>query len=58
MGNLILSPRAHQLLGFLHHKLGDEQAATMEMIIGNACIEGILATGGGSIDCRQPQLEA
>lgn len=48
MGNLILSPRAHQLLGFLHHKLGDEQAAQMEMMIGQACIEGILATGDGT----------
>lgn len=48
MGNLILSPRAHQFLGFLHHKLGNEQAAQMEMMIGHACIEGILATGDGS----------
>ncbi len=48
MGNLILSPRAHQLLGFLHHKLGDEQAAQMEMMIGQACLEGILASGDGS----------
>lgn len=50
MGNLMLSPRAHQLLGFLHHKLGDEQAAQMEMMIGQACVEGILATGDGSAD--------
>jgi hypothetical protein len=48
MGNLILSPSAHNLLGFLHHKLGDEQAAQMEMMIGQACIEGILASGDGS----------
>ena len=48
MGNLMLSPRAHQLLGFLHHKLGDKQAAQMEMMIGQACLKGILATGDGS----------
>ena len=50
MTNLMLSPRAHQLLGFLHHKLGDEQAAQMEMMIGRACVEGILATGDGSVN--------
>ena len=48
MGNLMLSPRAHQLLGFLHHKLGDEKAAQMEGMIGRACIEGLLATGDGT----------
>jgi len=48
MGNLILSPRAHQLLGFLYHKLGDDNLAQMEMMISQACIEGILATGDGS----------
>jgi hypothetical protein len=48
MGNLMLSPRAHQLLGFLHHKLGDEQRANMEMMIGIVCVEGILTTGDGS----------
>ncbi|MEZ6057487.1 MAG: DUF4919 domain-containing protein [Planctomycetaceae bacterium] len=50
MPNLMLSPRAHQLLGFLHHKLGNEQAAQMEMMIGHACTEGILASGDGSKD--------
>ncbi len=48
MHNLVLSPGAHQLLGFLHHKLGDEQAAQMELMIGHACIQGILSTGDGS----------
>lgn len=46
--NLILSPRAHQLLALLLYKLGDTQASQMEMMIGSACIEGILATGDGS----------
>ena len=50
MGNLILSPRAHMLLGFLHHKCGDEQGAEAEMMIGHACIAGILSTGDGSAD--------
>lgn len=48
MRNLMLSPRAHQMLAFLHRKLGDEHAAQMEMLIGQACIEGILASGDGS----------
>ena len=48
MRNLILSPRAHQLLGLLNHKLGDEKSAQMEMMIGYACLEGIFATGDGS----------
>jgi hypothetical protein len=48
MGNLILSPRAHQFLSFLFHKLGDEQSARVEMLIGHACIEGMLASGNGS----------
>lgn len=48
MVNLILSPRAHQLLGFLCYKLGDERAAQMESMIGQACLQGILATGDGS----------
>lgn len=50
MRNLMLSPRAHRLLGFLHHKLGDEQAAQAEMLIGRACLLGILATGDGTRD--------
>lgn len=48
--NLMLSPRAHQFLGFLHHKMGDEQGAQAEMMIAFACLEGILATGDGSED--------
>jgi len=50
MGNLMLSPRAHHLLGFLHHKLENERAAEMELMIGDACLQGILATGDGSKD--------
>jgi UDP-N-acetylglucosamine transferase subunit ALG13 len=48
MSNLVLSPRAHQLIGFLYHKLGDDESAQMEMMISHACIEGILASGDGS----------
>lgn len=48
MSNLLLSPRAHQLLGFIHYKLGNEKAAQIEMMIGFTCIDGILATGDGS----------
>jgi hypothetical protein len=48
MGNLMLSPRAHYLLGFLHSKLGNDQAAQMECAIAQACIEGILSTGDGT----------
>ncbi len=48
MPNLVLSPRAHQLLGFLCHKLGDENSAQLEMAIAHACIEGILSTGDGT----------
>jgi len=44
----MLSPRAHQMPGFLNHKLGDEKAAQMEGMIGRACIEGLLATGDGT----------
>lgn len=48
MGNLLLSPRAHQMLGFLQHKLGNDQAAEMELMIEQACLAGIQATGDGS----------
>lgn len=50
MANLLLSARAHQLLGFLHSKTSDVQAAQAELMIANACVEGILATGNGSVD--------
>ena len=50
MGNLLLSPNAHQMLGFLHHKLGNEEAAEMELTIAHACILGILDTGDGTKD--------
>lgn len=50
MGNLILSPRAHRMVGFLHHKLGDDQAAQFESMIAQCCLIGIQATGDGSVD--------
>ncbi|MEL6108499.1 MAG: DUF4919 domain-containing protein [Planctomycetota bacterium] len=56
MGNLILSPRAHDFLGFLYHQLGDEQKAEMELRVSFACILGILATGDGSSE--KPYLVA
>jgi len=46
--NLLLSPTAHQIAGFLHHKLGNEDGANMEMMISRACLEGILASGDGT----------
>ena len=46
--NLILSPRAHHFLSFLHYELGDVNAAELEMTIGQACIKGILSSGDGS----------
>lgn len=48
MKNLMLSPRAHQFLGFLHHKLGDDEAAQMELVVGKTCLDGLLSTGNGS----------
>ncbi|MFN3150415.1 DUF4919 domain-containing protein [Bremerella sp.] len=48
--NLLLSPTAHQIAGFLHHKLGNEDGANMEMMISRACLEGILASGDGTKD--------
>lgn len=50
MGHLILSSRAHRVLSFLHHKLGDDQAAQFESMIAHCCLIGILATGDGSVD--------
>ncbi len=50
MPNLLLSPRAHHLLSILFSKLGDEKSAQFEFFFGDACLEGILATGDGSAD--------
>lgn len=56
MNNLILSPRAYDFLGFLHHKLGDEEQAERSLRTSFACIFGILSTGDGSE--QQPYLVA
>lgn len=48
MPNLWLSPEAHMLLGFIGHKLGEEQQSDMEMFVANACLVGITSTGDGS----------
>lgn len=48
MPNLMLSPCAHNMIGYVHHKLGNSEAAQMEVIIGEACLQGILSTGDGS----------
>lgn len=48
MPNLLLSPRAHHLLGFLFAKSENHQAAEMEMYIAHACLKGIESTGDGS----------
>ncbi|MCP4110554.1 MAG: DUF4919 domain-containing protein [Desulfobacteraceae bacterium] len=50
MGNLMLSPSAHQLLSFLFHKLGDTESSEFEWMAGQACIAGILSTGDGSVN--------
>src|SRR5262245_31281261 len=48
MPNLLLSPRAHLLLGLVSDRTGDEKGAQMERFIATACAEGILSTGDGS----------
>ncbi|MBN2807896.1 MAG: DUF4919 domain-containing protein [Deltaproteobacteria bacterium] len=48
MGNLMLSPQAHRLLGFLLHELGDDKSAQSEMHRARTCLDGILASGDGS----------
>lgn len=48
MPNLILSPRAHRLLSYLHFKAGDKESAQFEFAFSEACLKGILATGDGS----------
>lgn len=50
MPNLLLSPRAHFLLASIGEKSGDQSFAQMERFFGGVCLEGILATGDGSID--------
>ena len=50
MPNLILSPRAHHLLSYLHFKAGDKKTAQFEFAFSEACLKGILATGDGSIE--------
>lgn len=48
--NLLLSPRAHLLMSYLQHQLGNEDAAEMEMLVGQLCLQGILETGDGSAE--------
>ncbi len=50
MPNLMLSPRAHNMLGFLHHKLGNDEAAQLELVIEDACLTGIRTSGEGTRD--------
>lgn len=50
MSNLLLSPRAHRMLSFLYFKEGNEEAAGMEYAIAESCLQGILATGEGSLE--------
>ena len=50
LDNLILSPRAHQMLSMCHDDTGDADAAKLERDLFFACIEGILDTGDGSED--------
>ena len=46
--NLLLSPRAHQLLALTAKSLDDGEAAKRETDIADKCIAGIRATGDGS----------
>ncbi len=46
--NLMLSPRLHLMLGYVHRRMGDEESAEMESAVARACIEGILMTGRGT----------
>lgn len=48
MPNLLLSPRAHMLMGFIAEKTGDADGSQLERYFASACAEGILATGQGS----------
>lgn len=48
MSNLLLSPRAHILLGTIHAELENAERASAEQSAADACIQGILATGDGS----------
>lgn len=48
MPNWFLNPNAHVLAGFLHHKLGNEDAAHMETALAHLMLDGILSTGDGS----------
>ena len=48
MPNWFLNPNAHVLAGFLHHKLGNEDAAQMETALAHLMLQGILSTGDGS----------
>jgi hypothetical protein len=48
MPNLLLSPRAHLLMGFIAKKRGDEKGSEMERYLASSCAKGIVATGEGS----------
>ena len=47
VGGGFLNPGIHNLLAFVHHKLGDEVGANYEFELGMRCLEGILSTGTG-----------
>jgi predicted Zn-dependent protease len=46
--NWLLNPGIHQLLSFVHHKLGEDRRAQFERAMAQAMLRGILSTGDGS----------
>jgi hypothetical protein len=48
--NYLLSPGIHQMLAFVHHKLGDESSTQAELQLHQICLEAILSTGTGDED--------
>ncbi len=48
MKNRLLSPRAHMLASFIHHKLGDEEKAEMEAQMSGLFLAAILESGDGT----------
>jgi hypothetical protein len=50
MENLLLSPRAHQLLAMTYTALGNENGAHMEKLVAQTFMEAFLMTGNGTQD--------
>ncbi|HEY4001020.1 MAG TPA: DUF4919 domain-containing protein [Candidatus Xenobia bacterium] len=50
MPNRVLNPRAHWLLSKAAEGMHDADAAQFEMMLASRCVQGILATGDGSME--------